>query len=252
MNNIFKKIINPLIIIIGRKIEKKQFKNIPIIIAACPRSGTTLLLSILDAYPNIHAIQRQTYAFCSWKEKIPDRLDRLYREMILHKISSNTNRWLEKTPKNIKYFEEILNYYRDDVKIIHVIRDGRDVITSMHPKHKPNQYWVSPRRWIDDVNLGLKFEEYPNVLTVKYEDIINNFNTEIEKLSEFLGENYIPDKSSWIEKTSVKKSKHWADPIQNIHSRSIGRWEKEKHQLIVEDFMNNPEAMELMSRLGYI
>ncbi|MBU1635903.1 sulfotransferase, partial [bacterium] len=96
MENGIKRLIKPLIIKVGRSIEKKQFSDTPIIIGACPRSGTTLLLSILDAHPNIYGIQNQTYAFAGWNDNSQaNRLDRLYREFIFNKIPENKKRWCE-------------------------------------------------------------------------------------------------------------------------------------------------------------
>jgi len=251
--------LNPLLTIVGKQISNKRFNETPIIIGACPRSGTTLLLSILDSYPSIHAIQRQTYAFCSWakesnksKKYIPNRMDRLYREFVFHKSTTKSKRWCEKTPRNIEYFDKILNYYESNVKLIHLIRDGRDIVTSKHPAHNSDKYWVEINKWVDDVKFGLKYADYPNVLTVKYEDLINNFDTEIKKISTFLGETFIPSQEDWIKKTSLTKSKHWADPVQNIHSRSIGRWKNEKHKDRIAEFMNNSEAKKLLEELGYI
>ncbi|MEA3317527.1 MAG: sulfotransferase [Bacteroidota bacterium] len=251
--------LNPLLKKVGKKISNKRFTNSPIIIGACPRSGTTLLLSILDSYPSIHAIQRQTYAFCSWGNSLntkykftPNRIDRLYREFVFHKISKKSNRWCEKTPRNIKYFDKILDYYNEDAKLIHLIRDGRDIVTSKHPAHNPNEYWVSIDNWVKDVKFGLKYANRPNVLTVKYENLINNFDTEIKKISEFLNESYVPSQEEWINKTSLTKSKHWNNPVQNIHARAIGRWKKEKHKNRINEFMKNPEAKKLLEELGYI
>ncbi|MBU0711739.1 sulfotransferase [bacterium] len=252
MENGIKRLIKPLIIKVGRSIEKKQFSDTPIIIGACPRSGTTLLLSILDAHPNIYGIQNQTYAFAGWNDNSQaNRLDRLYREFIFNKIPENKKRWCEKTPKNIKFFDKILALYGENVKLIHVVRDGRDVVTSKHPKHSPDQYWVSVRRWINDVNLGLTFADKPNVYTIKYEDIINNYDVEIQKLLSFLGEDMVPEVRDWFNHTTVKKSIHWANPVQKLHSKAIGKWLKPEHRRRYAEFMENSEAVALMKTLGY-
>jgi len=246
--------INPLITKFGKIVEKKHFTEIPIIIGASPRSGTTLLLAILDAYPHIHSIQRQTYAFAKWTEKepsIPPRIDRLYRELLLHKISPQSTRWCEKTPRNIRYFGNILHFFQGKVKLIHLIRDGRDVVTSKHPLHKPDEYWVTVKRWINDVKAGLQYQDHPQVFTLKYEDLIFNFDREVKKLSKFLEEEFIPTTNSWKEKTSLKKSKHWGQPIQDLHARSIERWKKAEHKKRMQEFWQIPGAGDLLYELGY-
>ena len=252
MDNTIKRLIKPVIVKIGRSVERRNFTGTPIIIGACPRSGTTLLLSMLDAHPHIWGIQNQTYAFAKWDQYgKPNRFDRLYREFIFRKIPAEKARWCEKTPKNIQFFDKILDYYGENAKLIHVIRDGRDVVTSKHPKHTPDQYWVSVNRWIADVSLGLEFADYANVYTIKYENLINDYDSEIQKLLSFLDEDLTPEIQDWFHYTSVKKSKHWANPVQKVHANAIGKWQKPEHRQRCKEFMGNAEAVTLMQNLGY-
>ncbi len=252
MDNAIKRMMRPLIISAGRSRERRCFGDEPIIIGACPRSGTTLMLSILDAHPHIFGIQNQTYAFTVWgNDSQPTRLDRLYRELLLHKIPEQKRRWCEKTPKNIQFFDQILRYFGHRVKLIHMIRDGRDVVTSKHPRHTPDQYWVSVRRWISDVKQGLAFAGHPHVYTLKYENLVHQYESEIQKLIHFLNEDMTAEIGNWLQHTAVKKSKHWASPVQNLHGKAIGKWQKPEHRRRYEEFMANDEAVELLQRLGY-
>lgn len=247
--------LNPVYRFLGKRKESKHFSGDPIVIIAAPRSGTTLLLSILDAYPSIFSIPEQTYGLARWREVkgkiIPDRLDRIYREMLRHNIPETANRWCEKTPRHIKHIDNILKYM-PEVKVIHIVRDGRDVVTSRHPKHRPDDYWVSVKRWTIDVAKGLEFMDHSQVLTVRYEDLIYKFEEEIQKISNHLNEDFVPSKAEWTKLTSLKKSKHWKKPVQNLYTKSIGRWKKPEHQKRVAEFMSNPKAVELMKKLKYI
>ncbi|MBN2281000.1 MAG: sulfotransferase [Candidatus Marinimicrobia bacterium] len=246
--------INPIYRYLGRRKEKKHFTGDPIVILAAPRSGTTLLLSILDAYPNIYSIPEQTYGLARWREKkgkmIPDRIDRIYREMLRHEIPVAKNRWCEKTPRHIKHIKNILDYF-PKAKAIHIVRDGRDVITSKHPKHHPDDYWVSVNRWVTDVGIGLEYLDHPRVLTLKYEDLVFHFDREIKRISNFLEEDFVPSKDEWTQLTSLKNSKHWKEPVQNLYSKSIGRWKQPEHRARIEEFMKEPQALELMQKLNY-
>jgi len=251
MNKI-KEIIRPLIIDYGKKIENKKFNKCPIILGACPRSGTTLLLSILSAHPHIHSIKNQTYAFAKWNKKgKAERLDRLYRELIFHKISENSTRWCEKTPKNVEFFGEILDYFQE-VKLIHLIRDGRDVVTSKHPYRDPNKFWVSPERWVNNVKSALEYRDNEKVYTLFYEKLIENYQEEIDKLCHFLDEETHPNLSKWQEKASLRKSKHWRKSVQKLHRRSIGRWKNEKYKKRIVEFYSNSESLQLLKDLNYI
>lgn len=252
MNNFIKQTFNPLIIKLGERIERKKFSKPPVIIGACPRSGTTLLLSILSAHPEIFAIGNQTYAFANWDDQgQPKRRDRLYREFLFRSIPDENNRWCEKTPKNIVFFKEILNYF-PKVRVIHLVRDGRDVVTSRHPRHNPDQYWVSPARWVKDVRRGLDYKDHPDVLTLFYENLIDDFERQVAKVCDFIGIDFHQNFEHWTQKTSIRHSKHWKNPVQNLHSRAIGKWEKPEHQQRIKEFYSNPKAVALLKELHYM
>ncbi len=247
----------PLITYIGKKIEKKHFPGEPIMILGSPRSGTTLLLSILAAHPSIFAIPKQTYAFDVWTENngmlMPARIDRLYREFIIRKIPASATRWLEKTPRHVQNLDKILKYFDNKIKIIHLIRDGRDVVVSKHPAYmNRRKYWVSVERWTGDVKFAYELSKHSsNIYNVKYEDLITNYDNEIVKLFEFLGEEYSEELKAWYKNTTIKKSKHWGDKVQNIHSKAIGKWKNDEHKERMEEFYANPEAVALLKQLNY-
>ncbi|KAA3617129.1 MAG: sulfotransferase [Calditrichaeota bacterium] len=254
-------LVRPLVIKLGKRIADKQFSGTPIIIGACPRSGTTILLSVLGAHPNIFAIPNQSYAFDQWvqgKTKIhgdnnlvPFRIDRLYREFLYSKVPPGPTRWLEKTPKHIRSFHKILDYMGENVQLIHVIRDGRDVVTSKHPKHSPGEYWVPVNRWIDDVSLGLSLKNHPQVLNIRYEDFIQDFEKTMNTVYSFLNEE-IPSLDAWKEETNIKKSKHWNKPVQGLYKDAIQRWQKPEHKNRIDEFMSNKRAVSLLEELGYL
>jgi hypothetical protein len=253
--------INPIIIQYGKKIEQRKFTDTPIIIGACPRSGTTLLLSILGASKYIFAIQNQTAAFVKWEQIVnsqtgtidwfPKRLDRLYREFLFNDIKKEASRWLEKTPRHIQFFEKILNFYGDNILLINLVRDGRDVVTSSHPKYRPDEYYLDVERWVNDVGLGLELKDHPQVLTVRYEDIVFDFEITMKKIYKFLKAE-IPDSlHDWKKNTSIKKSIHWDKPVQDLYRDSIARWKRPEHKKRLDEFLNNNEAVRLLKVMGY-
>ncbi len=254
--------VNPLVIRMGKKIEQKRFPGIPIIIGACPRSGTTLLLSILAASDRIFAVPNQTYAFSRWTKEMDSqsgeikytalRIDRLYREFFYNKIPPKAVRWLEKTPKHVKSYKKILKYLNNRVYIINIIRDGRDVVTSKHPRIRSDSYYLEAERWVEDVNLGLDLEGHPQVLNIRYEDLIDNFEPTMQKIYHFIDEPVPDSLLSWNEKTTIKRSKHWDKPVQGLYSDSIKRWQKPEHKEKIDRFMQNKEAVELLKKLNYL
>ncbi len=258
-NNFKNVLIQPASRFVGAKIEKKVNRKPPIFILGSPRSGTTLLLSILSVLPTVFAIPKQTYAFDKWEVKknknYPRRIDRLYREFIIRKIPKTAVRWIEKTPKHVQSLDKILDYFDQKVRIIHIIRDGRDVITSKHPAYLDRRkYWVSVERWMGDVKFALELtKKNPEIIyAVKYEDIICNFKEEIEKICGFIDEHFIEEMDDWNLNTRIKKSIHWGGKVQKLHTKSYNRWKNPEHKVRIQELMNNPEAVKLLEELNYV
>jgi len=120
----------------------------------------------------------------------PTRIDRFYRHLLAKRIPPGNRRWCEAPPRNIHHVENILQYW-DKTFFINIIRDPRDVLTSKH-RNKPGEYWVSLNRWVKDVNRGLEYEDHPRVFTVRYEDLVQNFEPTIQKLCAFMEMEYDP------------------------------------------------------------
>src|SRR4029079_19474635 len=101
------------------------------------RAGTPLLLSMRSCHPHLLAIPNETAALCPTAYELPDApdltapfdLDDL-RDALACEIGPRVRRWMEKTPRNVLYFERILEELWPDARLINVVRDGRDVITS--------------------------------------------------------------------------------------------------------------------------
>jgi len=261
MINPVKNLTIPAINYLGRKKCQREFSRTPVIIGACPRSGTTLLISILSAHPALFTIKKESWAFVKWNKSQsngslqatyhPARIDRFYRYIYFHRIPDETTRWCEKTPRNVVYFKRILDYFHGNIKLIHIVRDGRDVLTSRHPK-SPSEYWVDPQRWVYDVGIGLKFRDLPQVYTLKYEDLIQNYSSTIRKIFEFIGEPYHPNLDNWFQHTELSRPESLFKPVQKIHRNSIGKWKQEKYRSRVREIMEIDDVVELLGRLNYI
>ena len=240
---------------VKRALIRRRLNKLPVIIGGCGRSGTTLLLSLLSAHPRIFAIERETYILCptAYDEYVnlnaTINLAKIYTILIKYEIPKQKRRFCEKTPKNILFIGQILDIFHNNVRFIHLVRDGRDVITSRHPK-LPYSYWVEKERWITDVAAGLKYEDRPQVLTLKYEDLILNFEDTLHNICNFLNEDFHEHLLSWHKYATVRKGP-WFHGVKKLHSGSIGRWKKPEHKAVVDDFMNDTRAVDLLKHLDY-
>lgn len=240
-----------------------QLGKRPIAIGGCGRSGTTLLLSILSCHPKIFAIDIETTALCpdgygadgmynrNPNIGMPFKLEKIYEYLLAHEIPASCTRWCEKTPRNVIYFERILRHFGKPARLIHIVRDGRDVVTSVHPRDA-SRYWVTPHRWAVDVAAGRRLENHPQVLTIRYEDLVRNYEMIMRRICDFVEEEYTPAFLQYPDSARVKESIAWFNPAQTMNDRSIGRWQEIKYVNIVEEFLREPGVVELLKHYGYL
>jgi Sulfotransferase family len=234
----------------------QRFTRPPIVVGGCARSGTTLLLSILSCHSRIFAIRSETRALCpkaavETPEKWEPRFDQLLRRLEAASIDPSRWRWCEKSPKNVLFFGEILETFGQDVRLLHIVRDGRDVITSAHPK-SPETFWVSRKRWVRDVSAGLAFADHPQVLTVRYEDLTLDYRSTVESICVFLDEQFEPAFLEYPNSAEIATDGAWFTGAQQVHTGSVARWTAPQYQELIDDFMADPRAVELLDRLGYL
>jgi hypothetical protein len=228
----------------------------PVIIGGCGRSGTTLLLSILSCHPHLFAIDEETRAFCpDGYRQNPDlnkpfKLKKLYDYLLRHKIPATCTRWCEKTPRNVLYYERILKYFGKRVRVINMVRDGRDVITSLHPSD-PAKFWITPERWINDVSAGKQYSFHPQVKTIRYEDIIHQYEPTIRSICEFIKEPFDERLLSYGAAAPINRSVAWFEEAKPITDSSIGRWHKAEYRERVAALLSQKKARELLAYYQY-
>lgn len=246
------------IVHLSRWKNRKHFSDDPIIICGCGRSGTTLLLAILDAHPHIFGID-EMHMFSNFGStgpvlnttRKPRKLHRLYGHILQRSIPRTTTRYCGKRPACVRDIARILDYFDGRVRIIHLVRDGRDVCTSRHPS-RPEDYWVPIKRWVNDVEAGLAYEKHPRVYTLRYEDLVDQPTKTIKKVLDFLNEPMTESVLNWEDTTSFKKADAWFGNIQKVHKNSLRKWEKPEHRKRVEEIMADERATALLRRLDYV
>ena len=106
-------------------------------------------------------------------------------------------------------------------------------------------------RSVNDVGLCFALKDHSQVLTVRYEDLIYDFEKTMYKIYAFIKEEVPESLTDWKNNTSIKKSKHWGEPVQDLHSNSILRWQKPEFKKRLDEFMDNAEAVSLLKAMGY-
>lgn len=183
----------------------------PIFVVGCQRSGTTMLRLVLDSHPRIScgpetrflaAMERITGA--DW-----ERLSRFgfSEEEWLHRIatffggvqedyarSRGKVRWADKTPLYALSLPFVTAVFPDS-QIVHVIRDGRDVMVSHRKRFgylaavKCSVKWP---RYIATARAAAEALPAERYLELRYEDLVASVEASMRTLMDFLGEEWDP------------------------------------------------------------
>jgi hypothetical protein len=235
----------------------RSLKEEPIVVGGCGRSGTSLLLAVLSCHPRIFAIPNETAAFCpdgySYDPdySIPFRLDLLNRALLGGDIPNTCTRWAEKTPKNVQTFERIIRHFGGRVRCIHIVRDGRDVVLSRHPR-RPDKSHVAPDRWISDVQAGARAERLPQVFAVRYEDLVLEYEKTVRRLCEFLELPFADKLLEYPSSARVRTHRAWKDGVLPLNPSSIGNWRNAQDSASIQALLRTPGAHDLLERYGYV
>lgn len=254
-----------------------------VLIGGCGRSGTTMLRELINRHSRI-AIGPETAILCDiinpprlaveWGTTEADVRSRMGSSRSIvefaqgffrdYALKHGKSRWGDKTPRNIRYVQRLLNQF-PNAQFIHIVRDGRDVACSLrnHPKENirhgkvvPNNVnrpiWLCARRWIDDTGLGLMFRGHPRVLEVRYEQLVLAPEAELRRICAFLGETYEPgmlDASQGAADLKETRLMNNQNAGEAVNRRSLDRWKSDMAPQERKDFVR--VAGELLIALGY-
>jgi hypothetical protein len=250
-----KSVFIPFINYFGRRIERRRFTEAPVYIGGCGRSGTTLLLSILSAHSDIFACPKELNPFDGAGDNgsgiVTPKFYRLYRTFLTKKIKPSAKRYCEKSPANIRNIALIDQLHHGKFKLIHIVRDGRDVILSKHPRGE-GKYWVEPERWISDVTEGLQYLNHPSVFTIRYEDLVEQYEKTIRSICNFLEIPLSEEILNWHKYATVRQNNALFSEITKLSSSPIGKWKKPESAERVKQLTENPEAITILKKFKYV
>lgn len=256
-----------------------------IAIGGCARSGTTLVRVILDSHSRVVIgpptslfipvrLDPQDIAFrlalgeeriATLSTRAPNRVE--FIESVAHEVKAVYGKqiWGDKTARNVHRFKWILEHF-PNARIIHVIRDGRDVVCSLrtHRRRRVVDGEIQPietmmplrlcmDRWIEAVEAGIALRGDRRYFEVYYEELVANPMNTIKAICEFLKISFEPQMLLFHEFTGPLR-----DPIrfpQNLeatfplYTRASGRW---RFDLSMEDARWVQRVLNpLLHHLGY-
>ncbi|MEG4575937.1 sulfotransferase [Microcoleus sp. N3A4] len=199
-----------------------------IFLVGSPRSGTTMLQSLLAAHPEVISFpESKFFHYLLYKKfagKLPGRLEAFFKDEINrpellqgfddsqtvgNKVSwlvgvldglaaeQNKSIWLEKTPEHI-YFIDDIERFLPDAKFIHILRNGMDTIASLHEATSSSHDLWGPGwdlnhcidRWKQAMLISHKYAKKSNHILVNYEEIVDNKVKKLEDICHFMGVEY--------------------------------------------------------------
>lgn len=235
----------------------------PIIIVGCGRSGTSLLRVMLDAHPAIACgpeselfLQRSprrrrlALRFDMTRRRVDQLIGRsaslgrfIERFMRRYARSRGKPRWAEKTPRNVHHLPFVFDTF-PRARVIHVLRDGRDVVCSLrvHPKFRwvdgvrqPRVtdrplYWCA-RRWLAAQAAIAPWRADPRVHELRYEALTRDPEGTLRAALAFVGEPWDPAVLHYHDTPSPShvsaKIPQNPESITPVFTSSIGRWRRD-------------------------
>ena len=232
----------------------------PIFIVGCHRSGTTLLRLMLDSHPNI-SCGPETRLLSDFARLTDERWQHLSlygfpREYWNHKVAGfvdsfhtdyaqrrGKTRWADKTPHHglvLKFITELF----PTCQIIHVIRDGRDVVASHRDRWgyisalKAVEKWPYYIRAVRTVGEQLSSDRY---YEVRYEELVTNTQATMRALLMFLEEPWddavleydqVPHDVAPRYATFTRTRREAANDQDSIYRSRVGAYKREADPLI--------------------
>ncbi|MFM9058710.1 MAG: sulfotransferase domain-containing protein [Planctomycetaceae bacterium] len=139
------------------------------------------------------------------------------------------------------------------IKVLWMLRDPRDVLTSRHPA-APDAFYVSPGRLIQSLELYLRFKDEPQILPIRYEELVLS----PAAVQAGIAEAFQIEPS----RAFTECHRHFPQFYQNIRAMhsirpldrgGVGRWRTTAAgtAYLEKTFADHPNLISLSSRCGY-
>ncbi len=168
--------------------------------------------------------------------------------------SEGKERWGEKTPWHIFYWREIMSGF-PQAQVIHIVRDGRDSALSWkRARFGPKHIYSLATKWVHYLDIVEELKPTLNeksFLEVRYEDLLAQPEAVIQKICDFLGEEFAPEMFAFNENsapylTDIQNQTNLSKPLLTNNS---GKWRTEMTERELRIF--EAVAGSALERYGY-
>ncbi len=234
-----------------------------IYITGCARSGTTLLQQLMSAFELTHVVGGECFVDAFTHPTIR-KLSNSHHIIIKRSGECLGGEYPQgingKNKKQVTgYLGKLLELIRSlNLRIVDIMRDPRDVLTSRHHS-KPDSYYVSLQRLFNhEWEINWLRERWDKVLSIKYEDLLTNpdicqetiaTNTGLEAEAKFSDyPDFLSDRKNILD----IEEKAMAG-IRKLDPERIGRWKKndDSRDYIIKLAKKKSRLNELLVKHGY-
>lgn len=227
----------------------------PVFVVGMPRSGTSLTEQILASHPDvfgagelmdIHDYATSLSTRLGTELPYPDNMKKLTTKILdsvaqdyldhLSQLDANAVRVIDKMPQNFIFLGFIALLF-PNAKIIHCIRDPRDVCLSNYFQRSGTHQYANRLE-----SLGAYYRQYAKlmqhwrsllntpILEVQYEDLVANQEDVSRRLIEFIGLKWDKRCLEFHETRRYVATPSYDQVRQPLYTKSAGRWRNyERH-----------------------
>lgn len=228
----------------------------PVFVVGFPRSGTTMLEQMLDAHPSMRSMDERAFIQAladrmqrdglRYPDDLPgldaayrERLRRAYRDMVTRVVTiAPGQRIVDKNPLNLLRLPMMHRLF-PQARTILALRHPCDVILSCYMQNFRSPafqilcstlerlargYVNAMRHWIHHADL-LR----PNLLTLRYEDLLDDFDGHVRRIGEFLELDDARAMSGFHEHARGKgfiSTPSYAAVVEPPNKKAVGRWRR--------------------------
>ena len=232
----------------------------PFFIVGFPRSGTTLLDTILRSHPSIEVLEeipiinrfidhlyiKKGFTLEDLEnidpKSIKEMRDYYFNQIENYKKNKNKKITIDKMPLNIVHVGEILRFF-PNAKFILCLRHPNDCVLSCFMQNFMLNHAMANFLNLDDslklydLTMSL-WKNYNNVFKIdshitKYEDVISNFEKTIRDLLKFLNVKWSDNVTEFhktAEKRGIINTPSYNQVNQPIYTNSMYRWKNYKKE----------------------
>jgi len=210
-----------------------------ILVCGFPRCGTTMLQMMLEnALP--HA-RRFGYEIGGWRAATYS-----WRN---HAVM------ISKVPHDVFRLEPLRDFYRGRsarLRIILMVRDPRDVLTSKRLTGGPSGYCVGIDRWRRYYQAFTRHRDDADVLVIRYEELVRHPASQQMRVEQFTDESMSVPFANFHLISRLDFDQSTLNGLRPVGTSLIGRWAAPEHrERIAQVLRHLPELPHALIRLGY-